>query len=334
MSYHKIVETFYPYLCEDKKEQSKLLTDLLQIIDKKHGSAKIFPILYKILNLELVGDIFDMYEKLGPILEYSFGEGKCCSLRWGVEVLSNGMTIQKKCSNNRMPGFLYCTVHNRNIQSYCKSCVDKNGQELFHSENWEHFGNIFDKEPRISIKNYYKQLKTSAENHLNYSAYLIMNQQDKSISSKITIDKPIKKIEQQQHPKEKKNEALLLKSLISLEKVETKPKLLTKPLELEEMKIMETALYYYVLSKGLIKPKKLDENDNIEELNIYDSNELFYHDKRFVYRKTQKGFVGCGIFLNNDSCILEESIKIRFDELDEQQINTLIGRSEEYVLSK
>lgn len=314
---HKIIEAIYPIM--DDKEQIKLLEDFLDVIDKRQSSTKIFMLIYRLFSFD--GDILELYESIGPSLETVFGDNKCCSLRWGIDILTNGMTIQKRCEKERQPGFLYCAVHRRVATDPCKSCLNDIDKEIIHQEGWEHFGNIFDKSPRAIITANFKKLGTSTENHINYSNYLLFN--TKPSSDK--IEKPKIKKDNIEHINCIKSKKEDLKNKVKVKK----PK---QSLSDEDKKILETALYYYVLSKGLIKPKKIDDDDCLEQLRIYDSDIFYCHDKRFVYKKEKgKGLLACGIYLNCDSCIMLDALETTLRQMDDKVFVNLNEFVSEFV---
>ena len=84
MSIYKVIDAFRPYLI-DPEDNCKTLHMILEIIDKRMSIVNLFLKLIKILKVE--GDIYELFEKIGPSLELAFGDDKCCSLCWGVDIM-------------------------------------------------------------------------------------------------------------------------------------------------------------------------------------------------------------------------------------------------------
>ena len=156
-----IIEAYRPHFdIEYRDNHTKKLHYLLETVLYSQGSLStidVFNLLYILFDMK--GDIYILFEQLGPILEFKFGDKKCCSYRWGTEQCIDGSYIPNRCISPKQPGFLYCSKHNEVETKICQGCLKDNKKEIVHQYGWEHWGNIFEKMLRpVFIKNM-KQLK-------------------------------------------------------------------------------------------------------------------------------------------------------------------------------
>ena len=156
-----IIEAYRPHFdIEYRDNHTKKLHYLLETVLYSQGSLStidVFNLLYILFDMK--GDIYILFEQLGPVLEFKFGDKKCCSYRWGTEQCIDGSYIPNRCISPKQPGFLYCSKHNEVETKICLGCLKDNKKEIVHQYGWEHWGNIFEKMLRpVFIKNM-KQLK-------------------------------------------------------------------------------------------------------------------------------------------------------------------------------
>ena len=153
-----IIEAYRPYFKKDERDtNTKKLHALLDTFITNKITIPILELFHLINKLfELTTDLFDLYEKIGPIIELKFGDKRCCSYRWGVEQLHDNTYIPKRCNSQKLVGFIYCTKHNEIEPKICKGCKYDLKKEVIHKYGWEHFGNIFEKLLRTNFTKYFK----------------------------------------------------------------------------------------------------------------------------------------------------------------------------------
>ena len=315
-----IIEAYRPYLdsnCRD--DNTKKLHHLLEtLLISKSGLNTI--IVFQLINVlfDINEDIYSLYEIVGPHIEYHFGDKKCCSYRWGVEQSIDGTFVPNRCISQKLPGYLYCSKHNEKETKICQGCIKDTKKEIIHLYGWEHWGNIFEKNLRsVFIKNM-SQLKVA-----ELISYPLKYLKNKKSTCKITeiIEKPKTESTSIKHI-EPKNDKINLQ-------LPKKTKLLSgllNKIELSNNVIndMKIHLLIYVLKNSLIK---ISQQYPVRQINIYDNDEIYYNDNKFVYKQIDSMIKPIGILKDNDTIILKSSIEqiISNDiEYSDIQINSFI----------
>ena len=315
-----IIEAYRPFLdsnCRD--DNTKKLHHLLEtLLESKNGLNTIS--VFQLINVlfDINEDIYNLYEIVGPHIEYHFGDKKCCSYRWGVEQSIDGTFVPNRCISQKLPGYLYCSKHNEKETKICQGCIKDTKKEIIHHFGWEHWGNIFEKNLRsVFIKNM-SQLKVA-----ELISYPLKYLKNKKSTFKI-----------QEITEKQKTESTSIKHIepkndkINLE-IPKKPKLLSGLLNKIELSNnvsndMKIHLLIYLLKNSLIK---ISQQYPVKQINIYDSDETYYNDNKFVYKQIDSVIKPIGILKDNDTIILKSSIEQIFSndiEYSDIQINSFI----------
>ena len=358
-----IIEAYRPHFdIEYRDSHTKKLHYLLETVLNSQDSLStidVFNLLYILFDMK--EDIYILFEQLGPVLEFKFGDKKCCSYRWGTEQCIDGSYIPNRCISQKQPGFLYCSKHNEVEMKICQGCLKDNKKEIVHQYGWEHWGNIFEKMLRpVFIKNI-KQLKVDYLDSypLKYLKQKIPTIKTESIKIEKIIVEPtvIKKhqeptiktesikiekiiveptvIKTDQEPLIKTDLVPLLKNheepiiktdqepIIKNNDPKKQPKLLSGLID-ETKRYMTLQLLLYLFNNNIIK---IDQHYPVKQINIYDSDEQYFHDNTFVYKLIGYKMKAVGIFKDNDTVILkdymEELTDNKIDYLD-NEINNFI----------
>jgi len=296
-----IIEVYRPLFDESTREENtKKLHYLLEtLLESKSNldTIRVFQLINVIFNIGI--EIYNLYEIVGPQLEYHFGDKKCCSYRWGVEQCSDGICVPNRCISPKLPGFLYCSKHNEKETKICQGCLKDTKNEIVHQYGWEHWGNIFEKNLRnVFIKNM-SQLKVVELNsfplkYLKNKKHTILKVQEKIEKLQIEPTKVIDKINVEiVKPIEKKNDKLL-SGLIS--KIDICQNVSND---------MTIHLLLYLMENNLIK---MSNKNPVRQINIYDSDDEYYTDTKFVFKLFQNKMKSVGIVKDTDTIILKESI--------------------------
>lgn len=318
-----IIESYRPYFnssCKD--EQTKKLHHLLEtLMISKSGLTTIT--VFQLINVlfDIKEDVYSLYESVGPHIEYNFGDKKCCSYRWGVEPSLDGKYIPNRCISQKLPGYLYCSKHNEKETKICQGCIKDTKKEIIHQYGWEHWGNIFEKNLRnVFIKNL-SQFKVS-----ELVSYPLMYLKNKKTILKIMKDKPIvestyiKRIETDSN----KINVDIVKQNVK-KKTEILSGLLSKiTLSNDVINRMKIYLLFYMLENNLIKMSRIYP---IRQINLYDSDEIYYNDNKFIYKRIESKIKGVGIVKNNDTILLNTSIQKMISndlEYSDIEINSFI----------
>jgi hypothetical protein len=331
---YNIIESYRPFLdSNSRNELTKKLHHLLEtLIVSKSGLNTIS--VFELINVlfDIKEDIFILYEIVGPHIEYYFGDKKCCSYRWGVEQSNDGHFIPNRCISQKLPGYLYCSKHNEKEIKICQGCIKDTKKEITHNFGWEHWGNIFEKNLRsVFIKNL-SQLKVTEL--ISYPLKYLKNK--KSI---LQIEEPIKKpiIESTSVKQfEKKNCKMNLD--VKNNSISEKPKLLSGlfskiNISNDIINNMKMYLLFYLLENNLIK---VSSKYPVRQIHIYDSDEIYYNDNKFVYKLIDSKIIGVGIVKDNDTIILKNAIKeiisndIKYNDIEINSfIDNLLSKNNE-----
>ena len=321
-----IIEVYRPFLnsnCRD--HDTKKLHHLLEtLMESKSGLNTIS--VFNLINIlfDINEDIYSLYEIVGPHIEYHFGDKKCCSYRWGVEQSIDGTFVPNRCISQKLPGYLYCSKHNEKESKICHGCIKDTKKDIIHLYGWEHWGNIFEKNLRsVFIKNM-SQLKVTEL--ISYPLKYLKNKKStckiqEIIEKHKTESTSIKHIDDK-NDKNDKND----KKKIEIPK---KPKLLSGLLNKIELSNnvsndMKIHLLIYVLKNSLIK---ISHEYPVRQINIYDNDEIYYNDNKFVYKRIDSMIKPIGILKDNDTIILKSSIDqiiLNDIEYSDIQINSFI----------
>jgi hypothetical protein len=305
-----IIEAYRPYLdINFRDENTKKLHHLLEtLLESKSGLNTI--IVFQLINVlfDINTDIYSLYETIGPHIEYHFGDKKCCSYRWGVEQCIDGTFIPNRCISQKLPGFLYCSKHNEKETKVCQGCIKDTKKEIVHHFGWEHWGNIFEKNLRsVFIKNI-SQLKVVQLT--SYPLKYLKNKKHTIIKIPENMEKP--KAETTTISEKtvlKHNEP---KKTIIVNNIEPKkPKLLSGLIsKIDICKDMSDTfkihLLLYLIQNNLIK---ISNKFPVKQINIYDSDDAYFSDNKFVYKLIESKMKSVGIIKDNDTIILKESIE-------------------------
>lgn len=320
-----IIEAYRPYFnSNDRDKNTKKLHNLLNVLVNQKNTTSPIELFGLINNLfEINEEPYSLYEKIGPLLELKFGDKKCCSYRWGVDQLSDKTFVPSRCLSQRLPGFLYCSKHNVVESKICRGCLLDTKTEITHNFGWEHWGNIFEKNLRPVFTRNIKQFKILNNELLSYPAkYLHINN---SILHKVEI-----KTEEIKPNLEIKEE--IPKQIVKSKQPITKPKLLSgllktieePSLNSDERKTMLSQLLLYMLDNNLIK---VSRNYPIKQMYIYDDDNTYYQDGKFVYMMNGVKMKAVGVYKDSDTLILSNHIRDGTSNYDfnDEQINSFVN---------
>jgi hypothetical protein len=296
-----IIEAYRPLFdVSTREENTKKLHYLLEtLLETKSDldTIRVFQLINVMFDIGI--EIYSLYEIVGPQLEYHFGDKKCCSYRWGVEQCSDGTCVPYRCISQKLPGFLYCSKHNEKETKICQGCIKDTKKEIVHQFGWEHWGNIFEKNLRnVFIKNM-AQLKVVELNsfplkYLKHKKNTILKVQEKIEKRKFEPTKIVDKINVEIVKKVEIKNDKLLSGLIS--KID-----ICKNVSND----MIIHLLLYLLENNLIK---MSNNYPVRQINIYDNDDEYYSDTKFVFKLIQNKMKPVGILKDKDTIILKESI--------------------------
>lgn len=81
-----IIESYRNYFEQDKEPQTKKLRVLLELLianKTRIPTIDLFNAIYQLLDLKQ--EKKEIFEKVGPTIEYKFGDNQCCAYKFGVD---------------------------------------------------------------------------------------------------------------------------------------------------------------------------------------------------------------------------------------------------------
>lgn len=328
---HRILEAISKNIT-DNENKAEILQIIKDLLKKKYNCYDAFFDIYKYIG----NDIKKLFNIVAPFVFIYYSDNQCCSLIWKVDkyIDTDGKTIivPSRCSRNRIDNSsLYCRTHNnpKSIE-FCKLCSKNMEEPIYHSRNWEHFGNIFqlhlspcfnDK----NIENCYRQNYSKTTDNLkcvSYAEFIIEKNKNKWISyQKETIIKhDISNI--------KFNSMQKLEKDIVIPKKKTKnTNKLVEQLKLPVVKNsniyinlddeLRSILWCLLLNHIFNKNPKIEKS--ISPITIFDKeNVLLYTNDKFIYNTN---FKIEGILLNNDIAVFKDDLQNYVNSIDISKID-------------